>query len=174
MLFKYILSILIHSPSERTTTPEVHLLHQRVAPGPYSHRCRFEDAEDIALGVLAVGQPSHARYLRLGLDDLPLIGVHSLEGLVDGLDPDSADISLDAVAGPRSLASKNAAVYSHLLPGAGHDQPVIKGAIPLPDLPAENATVECGGALRVVGMDFKMNYSGHISIIGAGGGYRFL
>ena len=81
---------------------------------------------------------------------------------------------LDAVARPRPLPSQNAAVYSHLLPGAGPHQPVIEGAIPLRYLPAEYTAIECGGALRVVGMDFKMNYSGHISIIGAVGGYRFL
>ena len=154
--------------------PGVHLLHQRVAPGPYSHRRGLEDAEDIALSVLAVSQPPHARYLRFGLDDLALVGGHCLERLIDGLDPDGADISLDTVAGPRPLASQNAAVYSHLFPGAGHDQPVIEGAIPLGDLPAEYASVECGGALRVFGMDFKMNYSWHVYIIGAGGGYRFL
>ena len=28
--------------------------------------------------------------------------------------------------------------------------------------------------LRVVGVDFKMNYSGHVFLIGAVGGYRFL
>ena len=50
----------------------------------------------------------------------------------------------------------------------------IEGAIPLGDLPAEYAPVECGGALRVIGMDLKMNYSGHVAIIGAVGGYRFL
>ena len=143
-------------------------------PSMCSHRHGLQDAEDIALRVLAVGQPAHARYLRFRLDDLSLVGGHSLEGQVDGLDPDGADISLDAVAGPRFLASQNAAVYSHLLPGAGSDQPVIEGAIPLGDLPAEYAPVEGGGALRVVGMDFKMNYSGHTTIIGAGGGYRFL
>jgi len=53
------------------------------------------------------------------------------------------------------VAHKNAAIYSHLLPGAGHNQPVIEGAIPLIDLPDEYAITECGGALRVVGMYFK-------------------
>jgi len=117
----------------------------------YTHRHGIgpKDAEDIALRVLAISQRSHARYLRFGLDDLPLVGGHSRERLVDGLDLDGADISLDAVAGPRFLASQNA-VVSHLFPGAGHDQPVIEGAIPLPYLPAEYAPVEGGGALRIV------------------------
>jgi len=52
------------------------------------------------------------------------------------------------------VAHKNAAIYSHLLPGASY-QPVIEGAIPLIDLPDEYAITECGGALRVVGMYFK-------------------
>lgn len=142
--------------------------------GSHRHRCGLEDAEDVALRVLAVSQPPYALNLAFGLDDLPLFVGYSLEGLVDGLDADGADISLDAVARPRSLASQNAAIYSHLLSGAGPHQPVIEGAIPLLDLPAEYSTVEGGGALRVVGMDFKMNYSWHVSIIGAGGGYRFL
>ncbi len=130
--------------------------HDRPAlRSPYSicshqHGHRLENAEDIAFRVFAVSQPAHARYLRLGLDDLSLVGGHSLERQVDGLDSYGADISLDAVAGPRFLASQNAAVYSHLLSGAGHDQPVIEGAVPLLDLPSEYAPVEGGGALRAV------------------------
>src|SRR5690606_22369476 len=130
------------------------------------HRLGLEDAEDIALRVLAVGQPPHARYLCFRLDDLSLVIGHRCERLVDGLDPDGADISLDAVAGPRFLASQNAPVCSHLLPGAGHDQPVIEGAVPLVDLPAEYTAVECGGAPRIVGVDFKMNYPGHVTVLG--------
>ena len=156
------------------------LSHDRPAlrsPFPSSlhgHGHRLEDAEDIALRVLAVGQPPHARNLLLGLDDLPPVVGYSREGPVNGLDPDGADISLNTVAGPRFLASQNAPVYSHLLTGAGPHKPVIEGAVPLPDLPAEYVPIESGGALRIVGVDFKMNYSGHSSIIGAVGGYRFL
>ena len=138
-----------------------------------SHRHGLEDAEDIALRILAVSQPPHARYLGFGLDDLPVVVGYGLERLVDRLDPDGADISLDAIASAGLLASQDPAVNSHLLPGAGPHQPVIEGAIPLLDLPAEYTPVEGGGALRVVGVDFKMNYSGHVSIIGASGGYRF-
>jgi hypothetical protein len=142
-------------------------------PSICSHRRGLKNAEDIALSVLAVGQPSHARYLRFWLDDLSLVVGYSLECLVDGFDTDGANVSLDAVAGPRPLALQNAAIYSHLLPGAGPYQPVIEGTIPLLDLPVEYAPVECGGALWIIGVDFKMNYSGHVSINGGSGGYRF-
>ena len=65
------------------------LSHDRPAlrsPFPSSlhgHGHRLEDAEDIALRVLAVGQPADSRNLLFWLDDLPLVVGYSHKGLVD-------------------------------------------------------------------------------------------
>src|SRR5580692_5559703 len=115
-------------------------------------------AEHIAFRVFAIREVAHGRNRRLGHE------VFS-PGFQDRSDRVIHRVHSDRVGRRCDAAGllHHAAVDAGLAFLAGHDHPVLHRTGPLVELPAENLSVECGGAVGLCCRNFKVYDSRHSS-----------
>src|SRR5262249_52770220 len=82
------------------------------------------------------------------------------DGLVDRIDADGV-----GRAGNRSVLAQQSAVDAGFLVIACADHPILHGAWPLLELPAEGFLVKGSGAVGIARWDFKVNDAGHGSLL---------
>src|SRR5512133_306635 len=119
-------------------------------------------AEDVALGVLEVGEGADVLEL-LAIDDLLAAGVG--DGRLDRgevVDAHGAHERGDRLAVDGAAALDDGAVDARLAVRAGGDEPVVdRSALPAPDLPVEDALVEALGPIGIGGVDLEVHDAAH-------------
>src|ERR1700677_165854 len=120
----------------------------------FCRRVRLHDAEDVAFGVLAVGEPADAGNGHRRQGDAAAQLSDLFEVFIDGRNVDGANVGDDRLAVDGALPPHHAAVDAALFVGTGLDEPVFHGPAPGGEFPSEEGCVELSSALGV----FRMNF----------------
>jgi hypothetical protein len=121
-------------------------------------RIALHHSEDVAFGILAVREPAYSGNGHLWDGDQSTASQNSFDRLINIRDADGVDTRLI-----RITTTHQAAVYPRLWRLPGGNRPVLHGAGPFGDLPAEDGVVKSDSSLWILCGNFKMNWSWHKS-----------